>query len=478
MKKFIFFLMIFTILPLEAHLPKWHYLKQIKFWAADSAHAVPFLCAVTESGRLYLLSSSATTVGAHNAVYYADSNDTEFTLMVDFYNNGDSDSLSGNMGPLRGIATLGNDVYVNASVPYTRSKPNTVASLYYYKDGDTNQVSKYGFYLGSGGHGTYTNGIALTKDTLAIMGVTAGAGVPGPRARFYNLTNSLTTPAKGSWYAESGEFEIGGTHSAGIDVIRDVATIPGEDYNDSISVFYTSRNSQSDENITGGVASWSGGTQLPNSTPGVAKFVSQRVADFEGQLSSFSTTIPYGITVDKNKRLWVSGTDALKRWVRAYDIAGGTFATLMYELPADSSSTDPNPNGAPLRAPSDVALTSDGLTAYVVDIYQRSAFQYKYGVFTSVGEEKNVPHSFELLQNYPNPFNPTTFISYDVSTSGPISLVVTNALGQTVATLVNGYTEAGRHNQIFTADQLPTGVYFYTLTTSAGAQTKKMMLIK
>ena len=195
-------------------------------------------------------------------------------------------------------------------------------------------------------------------------------------------------------------------------------------------------------------------------------------------MASFSTTIPYGITVDKNKRLWVSGTDALKRWVRAYDIAGGTFATLMYELPADSSSTDPNPNGAPLRAPSDVALTSDGLTAYVVDIYQRSAFQYKYGVFTSVGEEKNVPHSFELLQNYPNPFNPTTFISYDVSTSGPISLVVTNALGQTVATLVNGYTEAGRHNQIFTADQLPTGVYFYTLTTSAGAQTKKMMLIK
>lgn len=478
MKKLTIALMMFIFLPLHAQLPKWHYIKQIKFPSSDSAFAVPFLCTVTENGRLYVLSSSATTVEAHNAVYYADSNDTEFTLMIDYHNNGDSDSLSGNMGPLRGIAALGNDIYVNASVPYTRSKPNTVASLYYYKDGDTNQVSKYGFYFSSAGHGTYTNGIALTKDTLAIMGVTAGAGVPGPRARFYNLTNSLATPAKGSWYAESGEFEIGGAHSAGIDVIRDVATIPGEDYNDSTSVFYTSRNSQSDENITGGVASWTGGTQLPGSSPGVAKFVSQRVADFEGQLSSFSTTIPYGITVDKDKRLWVAGTDALKRWVRAYDIAGGTFATLKYELPADSSSTDPNPDGAPLRAPSDVALTSDGLTAYVVDIYQRSAFQFKFGVFTSVGEEEHIPHSFTLLQNYPNPFNPSTFISFEISQSGPVSLVVTNTLGQQVATLVNGYMEAGRHNRVFTADQLPTGVYFYTLTTPSGAHTKKMMLIK
>jgi hypothetical protein len=202
------------------------------------------------------------------------------------------------------------------------------------------------------------------------------------------------------------------------------------------------------------------------------------VADIEGQLSSFSTTIPYGITVDNNARLWVAGTDAMKRWVRAYDVGDGIFASLKYELPADSSSIDPNPAGAPLRAPSDVALTADGLTAYVVDIYQRSAFQFKFGVFTSVGEKNNMPVSFELLQNYPNPFNPSTFISYQLSKSERVTLTVSNALGQTLATLVNGYKEAGRHNEIFTADQLPTGVYFYTLTTSAGAQTKKMMLVK
>jgi hypothetical protein len=478
MTKFLSLFMILLVLPLEAQLPKWNYIKEIKFPGADSTFAVPFLCTVTSNGRLYVISSSATTAGAHNAIYYADSTDTHFTLMIDYYNNGDSDTLSGNMGPLRGIAALNNDIYVSASVPYPRSKPNTVSSLYYYKDGDTNQVSKFGFYLSSAGHGTYTNGIALTKDTFAIMGVTAGAGVPGPRARFYNLTNGITPPSRGSWFAESGQFEIGGAHSAGIDVIRDVATIPGENYNDSTSVFYTSRNSQSDENITGGVASWTGGTQLPNSSPGVAKFVSQRVADFEGQLSSFSTNIPYGITVDKAKRLWVAGTDALKRWVRAYDIAGGTFATLKYELPADSSSTDPNPVGAPLRAPADVALTQDGLTAYVIDIYRRSAFQFKFGVLTSVSEERNIPSSFELLQNYPNPFNPTTFISFTLSRPGQVTLSVTNAIGQTVATLVNDHREAGRHNEVFTAGTLTSGVYFYTLTTPLGVQTKKMMLIK
>lgn len=478
MKKFLSMFIIFAIVPLQAQLPKWNYIKEIKFPQSDSAFAVPFLCTVTDNGRLYVISSAATTGGAHNAIYFADSTDTVFKLMVDYNKNGDSDTLTGNMGPLRGIAHLNNDIYVNASVPYTRSKPNTVSSLYYYKDGDTNQVAKFGFYLGSGGHGTYTNGIALTKDTFAIMGVTAGAGVPGPRARFYNLSFGTTNPIRGNWYAESGDVEIGGAHSAGVDVIRDVATIPNENYDDSTSTFYTSRNSQSDGNITGGVASWTGGTQRPSSSPGVAKFVSQRVADFEGQLSSFSTTIPYGITVDHAKRLWVAGTDGLKRWVKAYDVVGGSFATPKYELPADSSSTAPNPAGAPLRGPADVALTKDGLTAYVVDIYTRSAFQFKFGVLTTVKEDAFHPTSFTLMQNFPNPFNPTTFISYQLSTPGHVKLIVTNALGQKVATVVDGYREAGRQNEVFTADQLPTGVYFYTLTTQAGVQTKKMMLLK
>ncbi|KAB2926011.1 MAG: T9SS type A sorting domain-containing protein [Bacteroidetes bacterium] len=475
MKRSLPLLLILLVTFGHAQLPKWNYIKEIRFPKSDSAFAVPFLCTVTSSGRLYVISSAATSVGAHNAIYYADSTDTEFHRMVDYNYNGDSDTLTGVFGSLRGIASLNNDIIVNGSVPYQRTKPNTVSTMYYYENGDTNLVSKFGFTFSNPGHGTFHHGVAVTKDTIAIAGVTAGASGPGPFARTYNLTKSITSPVRGAWIGES-KLEVGGTHSAGVDVIRDCAVLPGGNYYDSSTVFYTSRNSQSDGNITGGIASWTMGKQFPGTS--VNLYESQRVADFEGQLSSFSTNIPYGITVDKNGRLWVCGTDSLKRWVKAYDVAGGTFATVKYELPSQYDLGNPNPNGAPMRGPADVALTPDALTAYVVDVYTRTAYQFKFGIAPNAVRGDAAPFSFELRQNYPNPFNPATVISFELSRSGPVRLVVVNALGQLVATLVDGHREAGRHNETFTAAALPTGVYFYTLSTSAGTITKKMMLVK
>ncbi|RPI75669.1 MAG: T9SS C-terminal target domain-containing protein [Ignavibacteriales bacterium] len=89
-----------------------------------------------------------------------------------------------------------------------------------------------------------------------------------------------------------------------------------------------------------------------------------------------------------------------------------------------------------------------------------------------------VPVKFELSQNYPNPFNPATKISYSIPTPGHVSLKVFNALGQEVASLVNGFTEAGVHTVDFNATNLNSGIYFYKLETSSLNQVKKMMLIK
>jgi hypothetical protein len=85
---------------------------------------------------------------------------------------------------------------------------------------------------------------------------------------------------------------------------------------------------------------------------------------------------------------------------------------------------------------------------------------------------------YALHQNFPNPFNPETSISFDLVESGFASLIVTNALGQTVATLVNSNMPAGNHTVAFEASQLPSGLYFYRLEAGDFSAVKKMVLMK
>jgi len=86
--------------------------------------------------------------------------------------------------------------------------------------------------------------------------------------------------------------------------------------------------------------------------------------------------------------------------------------------------------------------------------------------------------TFNLDQNYPNPFNPSTSIKYSVPESGNIRLSVYNTVGEEVAVLVNGFSQAGSFEVTFDASNLSTGVYLYKLQSANSVQTKKMMLLK
>jgi type IX secretion system substrate protein len=71
--------------------------------------------------------------------------------------------------------------------------------------------------------------------------------------------------------------------------------------------------------------------------------------------------------------------------------------------------------------------------------------------------------SFALLQNYPNPFNPSTKIDFRVPEKSNVTLTVTDVLGRTVATLVQGSIEAGTHTVDFDASELASGHYVATI---------------
>jgi hypothetical protein len=99
-------------------------------------------------------------------------------------------------------------------------------------------------------------------------------------------------------------------------------------------------------------------------------------------------------------------------------------------------------------------------------------------VYSNVEEIEYKPTSYELYQNFPNPFNPTTKISFALPESGNITLKVFNTLGEEVATLVNGFVEAGMHSINFNANNLTTGLYIYRLSSDKATFTKKMVLMK
>lgn len=89
-----------------------------------------------------------------------------------------------------------------------------------------------------------------------------------------------------------------------------------------------------------------------------------------------------------------------------------------------------------------------------------------------------IPSEFLLKQNYPNPFNPSTNIKFDLPKSSSVNLVIFDALGREVATLVNEKLQPGTYEVDWDGSDYPSGVYFYKLNTGEFSDTKKMLMIK
>ncbi|MEJ2507497.1 MAG: T9SS type A sorting domain-containing protein [Ignavibacteriaceae bacterium] len=85
---------------------------------------------------------------------------------------------------------------------------------------------------------------------------------------------------------------------------------------------------------------------------------------------------------------------------------------------------------------------------------------------------------FKLEQNYPNPFNPSTNIQFNIPNREFVLLKIYDVLGNEIMTLINEEKLAGGYNVEFDASNLPSGVYFYTLTAGSFNQTRKMLLLK
>ena len=88
------------------------------------------------------------------------------------------------------------------------------------------------------------------------------------------------------------------------------------------------------------------------------------------------------------------------------------------------------------------------------------------------------PLAFKLEQNYPNPFNPVTKIHYEIPITSRVIIKVYDLSGKEIAILANEKHESGKYEIRFDGSRLPSGIYFYRLSTDEFESTKKFILLK
>lgn len=89
-----------------------------------------------------------------------------------------------------------------------------------------------------------------------------------------------------------------------------------------------------------------------------------------------------------------------------------------------------------------------------------------------------IPISFSLKPAHPNPFNPVTTLSFALPQAAHVKLSVYDVAGRLVATLVNGWRDAGTHQAMFDASNLASGVYVYRINAGDFSASGKMVLLK
>jgi len=105
-------------------------------------------------------------------------------------------------------------------------------------------------------------------------------------------------------------------------------------------------------------------------------------------------------------------------------------------------------------------------------------FNGKFEYSDEIMVEIPVLSDYQLFQNYPNPFNPSTLINYSVPKTSNVKILVYDIIGNKLETLFEGNQEAGLHKINFNAGNLPSGIYFVSMTADNFSKSIKITLVK
>jgi Leucine-rich repeat (LRR) protein len=126
-------------------------------------------------------------------------------------------------------------------------------------------------------------------------------------------------------------------------------------------------------------------------------------------------------------------------------------------------------------------LRQDGIYYYTPSL-KAEPFSLIIGREDALQDELDsiVPLEFKVENNFPNPFNPETTIPLQLPKEDEISVTIYNILGEKITTLHQGKLPAGRHLFTWRAGNIPSGIYFYRISSEQQGKslTGKMILMK
>ena len=119
---------------------------------------------------------------------------------------------------------------------------------------------------------------------------------------------------------------------------------------------------------------------------------------------------------------------------------------------------------------------------YFINRASKYSAGFLTGLSNNFAKNKIIQKPF-LSFNKPNPFNPITLISYDLPFSQKVNLTIYDLRGNVIITLIDKKEERGIKNVQWNAknkegQRVPTGIYFYKISTNNFESSKKMILLK
>jgi uncharacterized delta-60 repeat protein len=370
------------------------------------------------------------------------------------------------------------------------------ATIKYNSDGEERWVARY-----NGPGSDYDRAVALAVDSdgnVYVTGCSCGrefegidyatikydsAGVERWVARYNGPAN------RNDWASSMAVDERGNVHVTGFSdgssswlVYYDYATVkynsvgieqwvaryngPGDEQDYAESIALDGRGNVYVTGSSEGISPYDDYATIKYNSAGVEQWVARYNGPGNSSDHAKSIAVDRGGNVYVTGRSYGSGTSPDYATIK-YNSTGVERWVARYNGPGDG---EDNAYALAVDGGGNVYVTgcSDGQAGAATD-YDCATIKYSGGNIANwMPVEATVlgaplPQECRLEQNYPNPFNASTALSYQLPVASRVSLRVYNTAGRLVATLVDGWRAAGKHELTWDARDLPSGMYVYRI---------------